>query len=130
MLYGLLQEAKSSDKLTVDVSPDVVKSIAQADLGRRNASNGKGKDSKDVEKQLSDQMVSCCVKQVFQLTSRSKSYQKSVELTLCLLWQTRIVDRAKQLASQDTEQGTYKWGEFLSATHCRMMLVWHHRHTH
>lgn len=67
-------EAKSSDKLTVDVSPDVVKSIAQADLGRRNASNGKGKDSKDVEKQLSDQM-------------------------------TRIVDRAKQLASQDTEQG-------------------------
>ncbi len=60
----LLQEAKSSDKLTVDVSPDVVKSIAQADIGRRNVSNGKGKDSKDVEKQLSDQMVSCCVKQV------------------------------------------------------------------
>ncbi|DBA95954.1 TPA: hypothetical protein ACH3X1_001475 [Trebouxia sp. C0004] len=67
-------EAKGSDKLSVDVSPDVVKSIAQADLSRRNASNGKGKDSKDVEKQLSDQM-------------------------------TRIVDRAKQLASQDTEQG-------------------------
>lgn len=59
----LLQEAKSSDKLTVDVSPDVVKTIAQADIGRRSA-NGKGKDSKDVEKQLSDQMVSCCVKQV------------------------------------------------------------------
>lgn len=60
----LLQEAKSSDKLTVDVSPDVVKSIAQADIGRRSASNGKGNDSKDVEKQLSDQMVSCCFKQV------------------------------------------------------------------
>ncbi len=32
------------------------------------------------------------------------------------------MNRAKQLASQDTEQGTYKWGEFLSATHCRTIL--------
>ncbi len=79
MSYGLLQEAKSSDKLTVDVSPDVVKSIAQADLGRRNASNGKGKDSKDVEKQLSDQMVSssCCVKQVSSQPAKASHTRKS-----------------------------------------------------
>lgn len=73
----MLQEAKSSDKLTVDVSPDVVKSIAQADLGRRNASNGKGKDSKDVEKQLSDQMVSCCVKQVSSQPAKASHTRKS-----------------------------------------------------
>ena len=48
------QKAGPSDKLAVDVSPEVIKSITQADLGRRNASNGK---SKDADKQLSDQMV-------------------------------------------------------------------------
>lgn len=68
------EKAGPSDKLAVDVSPEVIKSITQADLGRRNASNGKSKESKDADKQLSDQM-------------------------------TRIVDRAKQLASQDPEQG-------------------------
>ncbi len=57
--YSFLQETSKSDKLSVDVSPEVVKSIAQADLGRQNASNGKSKDTKDVEKQLSDQMVCC-----------------------------------------------------------------------
>lgn len=51
------QKAGPSDKLAVDVSPEVIKSITQADLGRRNASNGKSKESKDADKQLSDQMV-------------------------------------------------------------------------
>ncbi|KAL3140257.1 hypothetical protein ABBQ38_004528 [Trebouxia sp. C0009 RCD-2024] len=67
-------QAGKSDKVTLDVSPEVLKSIAQADLGRKAAQNGSSKGDKDAEKKLSDQM-------------------------------TRIVERAKQMASQDAEQG-------------------------
>ena len=54
---SMLQEAEKSERVTLDVSPDVVKSIAQADLGRKGTQNGASKESKDAEKQLSDQMV-------------------------------------------------------------------------
>ena len=63
--------------VTLDISPEVVKSIAQADLGRRIASNGKSKESKDVEKQLSDQMVCCCV----ELFPPTTTYDVQVSLT-------------------------------------------------
>lgn len=51
------QDAGKSDKVTLDVSPEVLKSIAQADLGRKSAQNGSSKGDKDAEKKLSDQMV-------------------------------------------------------------------------
>ena len=52
-----MQDSDKSDKVTLDVSPDVLKSIAEADLGRKTAQNGSSKGDKDAEKKLSDQMV-------------------------------------------------------------------------
>ena len=56
-MFHFLQDAGKSDKVTLDVSPEVLKSIAQADLGRKSAQNGSSKGDKDAEKKLSDQMV-------------------------------------------------------------------------
>lgn len=53
----LLQDPEKSEKVTLDISPDVLRSIAQADLGRKNAQNGSSNGDKDAEKKLSDQMV-------------------------------------------------------------------------
>ena len=52
------QDSEKADRVSLDVSPEVLKSIAQADLGRKNAQNGSSEKSKsNAEKQLSDQMV-------------------------------------------------------------------------
>ena len=52
-----LQDSEESEKVTLDVSPGVLRSIAQADLGRKSTQNGSSKEDKDAEKKLSDQMV-------------------------------------------------------------------------
>ena len=55
-----MQSTEAGPKVEVDISPEVLKNIAQADLGRIAATNGKkdSQDNKTAEKQLSDQMVS------------------------------------------------------------------------
>lgn len=56
----LAQTATNEPKVDVSISPEVLKTLAQADLGRLGATDGKkdSKDNKTAEKKLSDQMVS------------------------------------------------------------------------
>lgn len=60
-----MQDKNTQGKANIEVNPEVLKAIAEADLARNIAAQAKqnssvpkdSKEAKDMEKQLSDQMV-------------------------------------------------------------------------